>query len=193
MTPRTQSTTATHAPTKSKAPANGNAREATARLTKSISKHNTPNSEIVEALQRQAANALVLYMNYKHYHWQTYGPMFRDLHLLFDDFAEAVLPTLDEFAERVRMIGQDPLASPSEMMETASVRVAAKDQTMREMVKEADQNLLIVIGEMRKGAKLADDANDPGTVDLFSRHVQVHEKYEWWLRDILELRDGLSN
>jgi starvation-inducible DNA-binding protein len=91
------------------------------------------------------------------------------------------------------MIGQDPIASPVEMMETASVRVAAKKQTMREMIEEADENLMIVIAEMRKAAKQADEANDPGTVDLFSRHVQVHEKYEWWLRDILEKRDGLSH
>jgi DNA-binding ferritin-like protein len=45
---------------------------------------------------------------------------------------------------------------------------------------------------MREGARAADEQNDPGTVDLFSRHVQIHEKYEWWLRDILEKRDGLA-
>lgn len=191
MAPTTQSPAANRTRTARKD--NGAPAKSTATLVKSISKQNTANSRIVEALQRQAANALVLYMNYKHYHWQTYGPMFRDLHLLFDDLADTVLPTIDEFAERVRMIGQDPVASPTEMLQTASVRVAAKNQTMQEMVQEADRNLLIVIGEMRKAAKLADEVNDPGTVDVFSRHVQVHEKYEWWLRDILEARDGLSN
>src|SRR5687768_271921 len=98
-----------------------------------ISRANTPDNPVVEHLQRQVANALVLYLNYKHYHWQTYGPMFRDLHLLFDEFAEAVLDTIDEFAERVRMIGQDPVASPQEMLQTASVKVAGRGQTMREI------------------------------------------------------------
>jgi starvation-inducible DNA-binding protein len=158
-----------------------------------ISRENTPDSPVVEHLQRQVANALVLYLNYKHYHWQTYGPMFRDLHLLFDEFAKAVLETLDEFAERVRMIGQDPVASPQEMLTTASVKVAARDQTMREMIQEADTNLLIVIKEIRAGARAADQHDDPGTVDLFSKFVQIHEKHEWWLRDILETRDGLSS
>jgi starvation-inducible DNA-binding protein len=130
-------------------------------------------------------------MNYKHYHWQTHGPLFRDLHLLFDEFAEAVRETLDDFAERVRMIGQDPVASPEEILNNASVQVAARKQTMREMVEEADANVLIVIGEMRAAARIADDQDDPGTVDLFSKHVQIHEKHEWWLRDILEKRDGL--
>ena len=162
-----------------------------AELAEEISKENAPDNPVVEHLQRQVANALVLYLNYKHYHWQTYGPMFRDLHLLFDEFAGAVLGTVDEFAERVRMIGQDPLASPQEMLLTASVKVAGRGQTMREMIEEADENLLSVIKEMRAGARAADEADDPGTVDLFSRFVQVHEKHEWWLRDILEKRDGL--
>ncbi|MBD0324867.1 MAG: DNA starvation/stationary phase protection protein [Pyrinomonadaceae bacterium] len=162
------------------------------RVTEEISKENAPDSPIVEHLQRQVANAVVLYLNYKHYHWQTYGPMFRDLHLLFDEFAEAVLSTTDEFAERVRMIGQDPVAAPQEMLATASVKVAGRRQTMREMIQEADDNLLIVIKEMRAGARAADAAADPGTVDLFSRFVQIHEKHEWWLRDILEKRDGLT-
>jgi starvation-inducible DNA-binding protein len=178
--------------TESSATAQRRGKSSKERIAKDISRENTPDNPVVEHLQRQVANALVLYLNYKHYHWQTYGPMFRDLHLLFDEFAKAVLDTLDEFAERVRMIGQDPIATPQEMLATASVKVAGREQTMREMIQEADDNLLIVIKEIRAGARAADKADDPGTVDLFSKFVQIHEKHEWWLRDILETRDGLS-
>jgi starvation-inducible DNA-binding protein len=160
-------------------------------IAEEISKENDPENPVVEHLQRQVANALVLYLNYKHYHWQTYGPMFRDLHLLFDDFAKPVLESIDKFAERLRMIGQDPIASPQEMLGTSSVKVAAHGQTMRQMIEEADMNLLTVIKEMRAAVRAADKHDDPGTVDLFSRVVQVHEKHEWWLRDILERHDGL--
>ena len=161
-------------------------------LAVEISQENAPDNAVVQHLQRQVANAFVLYANYKHYHWQTYGPLFRDLHLLFDEFAEAVLATADEFAERVRMIGQDPVSGLLEMVEAASVKVAERRQTMREMIEEADTNLLTVIKEMRDGARTADEQNDPGTNDLFARTVQIHEKHEWWLRDILEKRDGLA-
>lgn len=161
-------------------------------IAEEISHENTPTNAVVEHLQRQVANAFILYTNYKHYHWQSYGPLFRDLHLLFDEFADAVLATVDDFAERVRMIGQDPVSRPQEILTTASVKVAAHGRSMRQMIEEADANLLIVIKEMRDGARTADEQNDPGTVDLFSRHVQIHEKHEWWLRDILETRDGLA-
>jgi starvation-inducible DNA-binding protein len=162
-------------------------------VAEEISKDNKPTSDVVEHLQRQVANAFVLYGNYKHYHWQTFGPLFRDLHLMFDEFANAVLATIDDFAERLRMIGQDPVFRPNDIQRIASAKVSGDAGNMREMIAEADANLLIVIKEMRDAARVADDHDDPGTVDLFSRHVQIHEKHEWWLRDILEKGDGLSS
>lgn len=161
------------------------------QLTKSISTENKADSPVVQALQREVANAFVLYLNYKHYHWQTYGPLFRDLHKLFDEFANETLANLDPIAERIRMIGQDPPTHPNELTDLAVVSIAAPHSTMREMAEEAQRNLLAVIKQMREAAKVADDRNDPGTVDLFSKSVQVYEKQEWWLRDILRKDDGL--
>jgi len=161
-------------------------------LAKDVSQENREDHPVVQHLQRQVANAFVLYANYKHYHWQTFGPLFRDLHLMFDEFAKTVLDTADDFAERVRMIGQDVHnVQLRQMQETATVQSAAANQSMREAIEEADANLLVVIKEMREAAKAADESNDPGTVDLFSRAVQIHEKHEWFLRDILKKRDGL--
>lgn len=163
----------------------------TKAIARELSKENTAKSPVVQHLRRQVANAVVLYLNYKHYHWQTYGPLFRDLHKLFDEFAHAVRETLDELAERVRMIGQDP-PTLKEMLDVATVTLAGSQTNMREMVEEARANALIVIAEMRRAARTAEEHDDPGTVDLCSKFVQVHEKQEWWLRDILRNGDGLT-
>ena len=160
---------------------------------RAISQSNDAKSPVVQHLQRQLANGLLLYSNYKRYHWQTYGPLFRDLHLVFDEFAEEVLETVDPIAERLRMIGQDPVAGPHEILKTASIHPAELSQTMREMVAEADAHLITVIREMRDGVRAAEEADDPGTVDLLSRYVQIHEKHEWWLRELLERGDRLVN
>jgi starvation-inducible DNA-binding protein len=158
-----------------------------------LSKENKAASPVVQDLRRQTANAFVLYANYKHYHWQTHGPHFRDFHKLFDEFAHEVLETLDPLAERVRMIGQNPPAHPLEMTDLASVAPAAPGSTVHEMFEEADRNVLVVVKEMRQAAGVADDHDDPGTVDLFSKLVQIHEKHEWWLRDILRSGDGFGS
>jgi starvation-inducible DNA-binding protein len=140
---------------------------------------------------------MLLFMNYKHYHWQVFGPHFRDLHHMFDEFAAETIGAVDEFAERVRMIGQDPPFDPNEILELATVTGAARRRgehrpNLREMIAEADANLLGVIIEMREAAHEADEAMDPGTNDLYSRTVQIFEKQEWYLRDILERGDALA-
>jgi starvation-inducible DNA-binding protein len=158
-----------------------------------LNEHNKPNDAIVQSLQKQVANAFIVYLNYKHYHWQTFGPLFRDLHRLFDEFAEEIYETIDEIAERIRMIGQNPVSRIEEFLQTASINSAAQSSDMREMVREANQNSLQIIKEMREAIKLADENDDPGTADVLTRFVQIHEKHEWWLRDILEKRDGLTD
>jgi starvation-inducible DNA-binding protein len=158
-----------------------------------ISRENQPHSPVVMQLQRQVANAYMLYHNYKHYHWNTYGPLFRELHLFFDELADAVLKTTDGLAERIRMIGQDPVFSPIEIVETATVKAAdPANFTMRDMITEADRHLLPVIKEFREAIHIAEEHDDPGTANLLTEAVQLHEKHEWWLRDILEVRDGLT-
>jgi starvation-inducible DNA-binding protein len=158
--------------------------------TDKLTRENTPDSPVVVALKRQMANAFMLYANYKRYHWQAFGPHFRSLHELFDEFANDVLSTIDPLAERIRMIGPNPPAHPLEWTEIASVSSDTSLTTMPQMIEEADRNALLVIAEMREAAAIADEHNDPGTVDLFSRFVQIHEKHEWWLRDTLRPGDG---
>ncbi|HZS04944.1 MAG TPA: DNA starvation/stationary phase protection protein [Blastocatellia bacterium] len=148
-------------------------------------------SEVIQTLQQQLANAFLLYTNYKKYHWESYGPLFRDLHLLFDEHATAVLGTIDELGERVRILGGRPVSDPRQFAERGSVRVAEGTQTMHEMVEQAVENHRRVIKEHRDAVNVATDANDPGTADLFTRNVQIHEKQEWFLRQVLEGKDGL--
>lgn len=47
---------------------------ATRTIAKEVSQENREDHPVVQHLQRQVANAFVLYANYKHYRWQTFGP-----------------------------------------------------------------------------------------------------------------------
>src|SRR2546421_3428077 len=97
----------------------------TRTLAKDVSQENRDDHPVVQHLQRQVANAFVLYANYKHYHWQLFGPFFRDLHKMFDEFAEEVLGTIDQMAERIRMIGPDVQnVQLKQMQEAANVQSA---------------------------------------------------------------------
>ncbi|HTS03907.1 MAG TPA: DNA starvation/stationary phase protection protein [Thermoanaerobaculia bacterium] len=150
-------------------------------------------SAVVKTLQRQQANALVAYLNYKKYHWLSYGPLFRDIHLLLDEQATQTYATIDEFAERAIMIGGAPVADPADYLPASSVKPSAGVLGMREMLAEARASLDVIIEEMHEDAEVATAAGDIGTADLYTRLVQQHQKNRWFLDEILRKRDGLTS
>ena len=139
---------------------------------------------VVAALQREQASALVLYLNYKKYHWLTFGPHFRDLHLLFEEHGDQVLASIDELAERALMIDGKPLADPSQYLPASLVPPSSGERTVKQMVEEAISSHDKVIKAMHDDADLATRAGDIGTADLFTRLVQVHQKARWFLKEI---------
>ncbi len=82
---------------------------ATHKATSETTEENRKNHPVVRHLQVQVANAFVLYANYKHYHWQTYGPLFRDLHSDAGWLCHRSHRTPPmNWRSRSRMIGQNP-------------------------------------------------------------------------------------
>ena len=167
-------------------------------MAKKDKKHGKKNdgkgsAAVVATLQRQQANALVAYLNYKKYHWLSYGPLFRDIHLMLDEQATLVYDTIDEFAERAIMVGGAPLGDPADYLPNASVKPSKGKLSLEEMIAEARASLDLVIAEMHDDAEVATDAGDIGTADLYTRLVQVHQKSRWFLNEILQKRDGLTS
>jgi starvation-inducible DNA-binding protein len=150
----------------------------------------TPTRQLVHHLQRVVANGFVLYMNYKHYHWQTDAPAFRGLHLVFAEFAEEVVESVDRLVQRIQTVSPDVPAHLLEVIELARVAVASPHRTMRETFEEADRNLAVAIRELREAARIADQQHDHGTLALASMLAGIYERHKAWLRDILNKREG---
>jgi starvation-inducible DNA-binding protein len=156
-----------------------------AKTTQQATQRTVTNEAVIIALNREVANAVALYLNYKKYHWHVSGPLFRDLHLLFDEHAAQVLATVDELGERVRMLGGIAAHHPNQITELASVQLSAPNaQSPREMIAEALANHQTVITGMHQAIDTSEEARDPGTMDLFTRLVQIHEKQAWFLREV---------
>jgi len=156
-----------------------------------MAKGKSNGQSVVDTLHREQANALVAYLNYKKYHWLTYGPLFRDVHLLLDEQATQTCETIDEFAERAIMIGGAPIGDPVDYLGTATVKPSKGKLSMREMIEEARDSLDVIIREMHEDTEVATAAGDIGTADLYTRLVQVHQKNRWFLNELLQKRDGL--
>ncbi len=145
------------------------------------------NRPVIDHLNAELASAFVLALNAKRYHWTVTGPHFRDYHLRFENLYAAADGTVDELAERIRMIGGVPLHAPAqiEAQSKAAISNPASRLDAKAMLSEALANEEAVITLMHEGIDLAGGAGDPGTADLLTRFVQVHQKEAWFLREML--------
>jgi len=143
-------------------------------------------------LQRGVGNSFVLYTNYKHYHWQTQAPRFRDLHLVFGDFALDVLGSLDDLANRIRAISDEPPTHLLDAMDLARVAAAAPHISLRGMIEEGVRNVQLMVEQLREASTAALAFEDQGTIDVLTSLIHVYERQKWWLRDILAKREGLQ-
>lgn len=148
-------------------------------------------TRVIAALKHAQANAVALHLNAKRYHWFTYGPLFRDLHLFFDELASDALSEFDPLAERLRMLGGEPISTPREIESWATVAIADGKPSPHAMLEEALANERNVVAELREAARLADEEHDPGTNDLLATLVQTHEKHAWFIGEFLRKDDGL--
>jgi starvation-inducible DNA-binding protein len=139
---------------------------------------------VVAALHREQASALVLFLNYKKYHWLTFGPNFRDLHLLFEEHGAQVLASIDELAERALMIDGKPLADPAQYLRASLVGPSEGELSVKQMIEEGIAAHDQLIEAMHGDADVATRAGDIGTADLFTRLVPVHQKQRWFLKEI---------
>ena len=70
--------------------------------------------EIAHGLSRMLADTYTLYLKTHGYHWNVTGPMFRSLHLMFEEEYIELREAVDLIAERIRALGYPAPASYAE-------------------------------------------------------------------------------
>jgi starvation-inducible DNA-binding protein len=148
-----------------------------------------PGYAVAAGIQRQVANSFNLFLNYKYYHWQTSEPIYKDLHIIFDEFATETHSTIEKLTERIKTMGLKRVRL-MDFPNTATVKPAEKESGARQMLIEASFNELIVIKEVREIINRAKNI-DPVSARILKNIGKTHEKHHWWLRYILENRQWL--
>ena len=119
--------------------------------------------EMTEQLNQLLADTMTLRDLYKKSHWQTSGPTFYQLHLLFDKHYGEQAELVDAIAERIQLLGGVSIAMAPDVAETTKIERAPRG---REEVPVQLSRLLdahqIIIGEARILARLASKLEDDG-------------------------------
>ena len=144
--------------------------------------------QIADGLARLLADSYTLYLKTHNFHWNVTGPMFNALHAMFMQQYTEQWTALDETAERIRALGFKAPGSGAQFARLSSIKEDEGEATLewRDMVSQLVLGNEAVCKTARKVLKTAQGAGDDPTVDLMTQRLQIHEKYAWMLRSLLE-------
>lgn len=145
-------------------------------------------NRLAEALNKQLANWNVLFVKLHNYHWYVKGEQFFTLHSKFEELYNEAATYIDDLAERLLSIGGQPIATMKEYLAQASVQEATGQETAEEMVQNIAHDFDVMIGELKEGMSLAEEANDEATGDLLLAIHSSLEKHAWMLKAFLGKR-----
>lgn len=145
-------------------------------------------NRLAEILNKQLANWNVLFVKLHNYHWYVKGEQFFTLHTKFEELYTEAATYIDELAERLLSIGGQPIATMKEYLAQASVQEASGQETAEEMVQNIANDFYVMIGELKEGISLAEEANDEATGDLLLGIHSSLEKHAWMLKAFLGKR-----
>ena len=144
--------------------------------------------KVAGALSHFLADSYTLYLKTHNFHWNVTGPMFNTLHAMFMTQYTEQWTALDEIAERIRALGHAAPGSYAEFVKLSSIPEEQSPAGLdwRGMVRQLVVGNEAVCRTARKVIKTAEAAGDAPSVDLATQRLQIHEKYAWMLRSLLE-------
>jgi len=141
---------------------------------------------VVELLKHILADTYLLYVKTQNFHWNVTGPLFSQLHALFESQYEGLSDAVDTLAERIRALGAVAPGSFSSFLAYASLEEATETPNAEGMLAQLLDDHESLIRSMRTGFDILDEAGDEVTVDLFVERMAYHEKIAWMLRASLD-------
>lgn len=148
--------------------------------------------ELIQSMRVVLGTSFTLYLKTHGYHWNVEGSDFPQLHELFKGQYEEIWASIDETAERIRML--DAYA-PGSMARFIKLSKVAEDvnptaPTAEEMVLAlvADHETMRIVLEDAFAA--AEKAGQQDIMDYLAGRMDAHAKHRWMLRATAKRREA---
>jgi len=139
-------------------------------------------TRIAQGLERVLADTYTLYLQTHRFHWNVEGPMFQQLHALFQTHYNELWLAVDDVAERIRTLGFMAPGTYSAFARLTRITEPEGVPQALEMVRILKDGHEAVVRTIREVLPAAQEAGDESTVSLLSDRLVIHEKTAWMLR-----------
>ncbi|MCG6190421.1 Dps family protein [Maribellus maritimus] len=145
----------------------------------------TENQKLVEKLNKLLADYQIYYQNLRGLHWNVKGAMFFMLHEKYEELYNQASEVIDEIAERILMIGGEPLHTFGDYVQTATLKEVKNISEGKTGVESVLENTRFLLGSFNEIMEAAEEAGDEGTASLMSDWIGFAEKQIWMLESYL--------
>ncbi|ELZ10488.1 ferritin [Natrinema thermotolerans DSM 11552] len=143
--------------------------------------------QIVEALNRDLADAYVLYHQLHKHHWNVEGAEFLDIHVFLQEVYEDVEDAADEIAERLQALGGVPHANMTTLAEKATVESEDEDvYDIRTSLANDLEMMGDIIESTRQHIELAENLGDHATAEMLREQLVTIEEHTHHIEHYLE-------
>ncbi|THB64883.1 MAG: DNA starvation/stationary phase protection protein [Spirochaetaceae bacterium] len=142
---------------------------------------------IAAVLNQYLADLKTLHAKLQNYHWNLKGSAFFALHAKYEEFYDHLAEEVDEVAERILTLDQQPIGTLKGFLAAAKI-TEAKDEPISadDSARAVLADFEYLVRELRSAIEVAEENNDPGTADLFTGSMTYYEKNCWMLRAQLQ-------
>jgi starvation-inducible DNA-binding protein len=149
----------------------------------------------IDILNAALSNAYLLLIKTKKYHWDVVGPQFMTLHKLWEEHYQTLSLSVDEYAERIRMLGGYPVGTAAGFLKCATLTEDPGDiLSATAMVTRLVDNHEEIIRSLRSAVdNCTNDFHDLGNADFLTGQMEQHESMAWMLRSFIEGEAVKSN
>lgn len=138
--------------------------------------------DIAGQLKLLLADTYTLYIQTHNFHWNVSGPMFQQLHVLFEQQYNELALAVDEIAERIRTLGVAAPGTYKAFSELSSIDEVDGVPSANDMITILLSGNEQVVKTCRIALAAAQNADDESSAALISDRMRVHEKTAWMLR-----------
>ena len=138
--------------------------------------------QVAEHLKRLLADSYTLYLQTHNFHWNVTGPMFNQLHLMFEDHYNELAIAVDDIAERIRSLDIAAPGTYKAFSQLSSIKEVDGVPNAQEMTSILTKSHEQVVKTCRAALSIAQNADDESSAALISDRMRVHEKTAWMLR-----------
>jgi len=141
-------------------------------------------SKVAQALSGFLADEFLIYLKTRNAHWNIEGPDFHQMHKFFEEQYEQLDETMDQVAERIRMLGHYAPATMRSYLELTHLTEQSREKNdSAGFIKELLGDHESIIIRLRENINLfSSELNDLGTSDFITGLMETHEKMAWMLR-----------